>query len=58
MMYNISSATAFVDWASSRGVKQAFDGRGMLVEQAAEAFHVWRGIRPHTAEIIKSLGNL
>jgi shikimate dehydrogenase len=58
MMYNISSATAFVDWASSRGVKQAFDGRGMLVEQAAEAFHVWRGIRPHTAEIIKSLGHL
>ena len=56
MMYNISQATAFVDWASSRGVKQAFDGRGMLVEQAAEAFHAWRGIHPHTAEVIKSLG--
>ena len=58
LMYNISKATAFVDWASARGVKQAFDGRGMLVEQAAEAFHVWRGIHPITAEIIRSLGHL
>jgi len=58
MMYNISNTTAFVDWASSRGVKQAFDGRGMLVEQAAEAFRVWRDIHPHTAEVISSLGQL
>ena len=56
MMYNISRATAFVDWAHARGVKQAFDGRGMLVEQAAAAFHAWRGIYPRTAEVIKSLG--
>ena len=56
MMYNVSRATAFVDWALSHGVEQAFDGRGMLVEQAAEAFHVWRGIYPHTAEVINSLG--
>ena len=56
MMYNISKATAFVDWAFSRGVKQAFDGRGMLVEQAAAAFHIWRGIYPRTAEVITSLG--
>ena len=56
MMYNISKATAFVDWAFSRGVKQAFDGRGMLVEQAAAAFHIWRGIYPRTAEVIASLG--
>ena len=56
MMYNISKATAFVDWAVSRGVKQAFDGRGMLVEQAAAAFHAWRGIYPGTREVIRSLG--
>ena len=56
MMYNISKATAFVDWAVSRGVKQAFDGRGMLVEQAAAAFHTWRGIYPGTREVIRSLG--
>lgn len=58
MMYNISNTTAFVDWAFSHGVKQAFDGRGMLVEQAAEAFHVWRSILPHTVEIIRLLGQL
>ena len=58
MMYNISSATTFVDWASARGIKRAFDGRGMLVEQAAEAFHVWQGIHPRTAEVIRSLGHL
>jgi shikimate dehydrogenase len=58
MMYNISNTTAFVDWASSRGVKRAYDGRGMLVEQAAEAFHVWRSIHPRTVEIIRLLGSL
>lgn len=58
MMYNIYGTTAFIDWASSRGVNQVFDGRGMLIEQAAEAFHVWRGIHPGTAEVIKSLGHL
>ncbi len=58
MMYNISNTTAFVDWASSRGVKRAYDGRGMLVEQAAEAFHVWRSIHPRTVEIIRLLGHL
>ena len=56
MMYSLSKATAFVDWALSHGVKQAFDGRGMLVEQAAAAFHIWRGIYPRTTEVIRSLG--
>jgi shikimate dehydrogenase len=56
MMYSLSRATAFVDWVLSHGVKQAFDGRGMLVEQAAAAFHIWRGIYPRTAEVIRSLG--
>ena len=56
MMYSLSGATAFVDWALSNGAKQAFDGRGMLVEQAAAAFHIWRGIYPRTAEVIKTLG--
>ena len=56
MMYSLSRATAFVDWALSHGVKQAVDGRGMLVEQAAAAFHIWRGTYPRTAEVIRSLG--
>ena len=55
MMYNINAATAFVDWASSRGVAQAFDGLGMLVEQAAAAFVIWRGVNPETLAIIESL---
>jgi shikimate dehydrogenase len=55
MMYNINSATAFVDWASSRGVIKAFDGLGMLVEQAAAAFSIWRGVTPKTAAVIESL---
>jgi len=55
MMYNISAATSFVDWALSRGVAQAFDGLGMLVEQAAAAFSIWRGVNPETLAIIESL---
>lgn len=55
MMYNINAATAFVDWASSRGVAHAFDGLGMLVEQAAAAFSIWRGVNPETDAIIESL---
>jgi len=55
MMYNASSATAFVDWALSRSVEQAFDGLGMLVEQAAAAFSIWRGVNPETVAVIESL---
>ncbi len=56
MMYSASTATAFVDWAHSHGVAKAFDGIGMLVEQAAEAFALWRNVRPDTTEVIRSLG--
>ena len=56
MMYSINGNTTFVDWALARQVKQAYDGRGMLVEQAAEAFRVWRGVHPGTAAVIESLG--
>jgi shikimate dehydrogenase len=41
--------TPFVRWARAQGVTRAEQGYGMLVEQAAEAFLLWRGVRPDTA---------
>jgi shikimate dehydrogenase len=55
MMYNVNQDTAFVKWARDRGALRAFDGLGMLVEQAAEAFFVWRGKRPQTSIVIQML---
>lgn len=55
MMYNAKEKTAFVQWAMERGALRAFDGLGMLVEQAAESFYIWRGIRPQTALVIQML---
>ena len=55
MMYNTSAPTAFVKWARIHGASRAIDGLGMLVEQAAESFYVWRGVRPKTTNIIQSL---
>lgn len=55
MMYNSHKPTAFVQWALQRGALRAYDGLGMLVEQAAESFFIWRGVRPQTAEVIQNL---
>ncbi len=49
------AVTAFCDWALSAGSPLAVDGLGMLVEQAAEAFLIWRGVRPETAPVIDAL---
>lgn len=54
MMYS-ADATAFQRWAREHGASQAIDGLGMLVEQAAEAFYLWRGVRPETAPVIARL---
>jgi shikimate dehydrogenase len=43
-----SEPTAFQRWAQAHGASLALDGLGMLIEQAAESFYLWRGIRPDT----------
>ena len=53
MMYGPPAAN-FLAWARSHGA-QARDGLGMLVEQAAEAFEVWRGMRPDTKPVLAAL---
>ncbi|MES2016114.1 MAG: shikimate dehydrogenase [Pseudomonadota bacterium] len=50
MMYG-NKPTLFMDFATGCGAR-ARDGLGMLVEQAAEAFALWRGVRPHTATLL------
>lgn len=47
--------TPFLQLAQTRGVRHLADGVGMLVEQAAEAFAWWRGVRPDTATTIQRL---
>jgi shikimate dehydrogenase len=47
--------TPFLKWSLDQGVKKIADGTGMLVEQAAESFYIWRGIRPSTTHIIAQL---
>jgi shikimate dehydrogenase len=56
MMY-ASEPTAFVRWGLAHGAGKALDGLGMLVEQAAESFYLWRGVRPDTASVISALRN-
>ena len=54
MMYG-AEETLFNQWAAQQGVTRRYDGLGMLVEQAAEAFYIWRHVRPETTELIAQL---
>lgn len=54
MAYGVGE-TAFTAWAKASGAGLAVQGWGMLVEQAAEAFELWRGIRPETRPVLEAL---
>lgn len=54
MMY-AGKPTPFMEWGTRQGAETCLDGLGMLVEQAAESFSLWRGIRPETAPVIRLL---
>jgi shikimate dehydrogenase len=53
MMYG-KTLTPFLQWAQQHGAQVA-DGLGMLVEQAAESFYLWRGVRPDTQAVMTML---
>jgi shikimate dehydrogenase len=56
MMYG-PGAQGFMDWAQAHGAVPR-DGLGMLVEQAAEAFLIWRGVRPPSSQVLAELRKL
>lgn len=47
--------TPFSTWAKEHGAARSVMGWGMLVEQAAESFHLWRGVRPDTGPVLKQM---
>jgi len=58
LCYDLSyglSPTPFSVWAREQGASRSVMGWGMLVEQAAESFFIWRGVRPETAPVLKQM---
>lgn len=49
------TATPFSEWAAEHGAARSIMGWGMLVEQAAESFQLWRGVRPDTITVLKQM---
>ena len=55
MLYSRDGGTPFCTWAREAGASMAADGLGMLVEQAAAAFEIWRGVRPDSRAVLGAL---
>ena len=58
LCYDLSyglTPTPFSAWAREHGARKSVMGWGMLVEQAAESFFIWRGVRPETAPVLKHM---
>ena len=54
MMYS-AKPTPFMVWATEHNAEKVLDGLGMLVEQAAESFYIWRDVKPETKPVIDQL---
>jgi shikimate dehydrogenase len=54
-MIYAAQPTAFMRWAAHHAAWAVADGLGMLVEQAAQSFYIWRGVRPHTGPVIRQI---
>lgn len=50
LAYTQNGRTPFVNWANTHG-STAIDGIGMLIEQAAESFYIWHGVKPSTKDV-------
>ncbi|MXY52208.1 MAG: shikimate dehydrogenase [Gammaproteobacteria bacterium] len=55
LFYNLGAPTPFCAWADQHGARVCADGLGMLIEQAAEAFRLWRGVPPATRKVREAL---
>ena len=58
LCYDLSyglTPTPFSVWAREQGAERSVMGWGMLVEQAAESFNIWRGVRPETGPVLKQM---